>query len=301
MEMHAISGSSLNDTPSSERIHIAFFGLRNAGKSSLVNAITNQELSVVSEIKGTTTDPVKKSMELLPLGPVVIIDTPGLDDEGTLGELRIKKTNQILEQTDFAILVADSTLGLSNLDKDIIKKFESKNLPYIIVYNKSDLISEKKQTSEKEIYVSSFTKENIKELKDKISYMAKNKNLENKKIVSDLLKPNDIVVLVIPIDESAPKGRLILPQQQTMRDILDAHCTFITCQPQELTVTLNNLNKSPELVITDSQVFEKVSKDTPESINLTSFSILFAIPPSPEPKTRAISGLKSVIALIAFI
>lgn len=267
---------SLNSTPSSERLHIGFFGIRNAGKSSVVNAVTGQDLSVVSDIKGTTTDPVKKSMELLPLGAVVIIDTPGLDDEGEIGNLRIKKTQQILEQIDIAVLVVDATTGLSELDKDLIKSFESKKTPYLIAYNKVDLLTEKKQISDKSLYISAKTKENIKELKEKIAQTFNVKNKEEKHIVSDLLTKGDIVILVVPIDESAPKGRLILPQQETMRDILDAHCTFLTCQPEELKQTIHILNKKPKLIITDSQVFERVNKDTPDNINLTSFSILFA-------------------------
>lgn len=267
---------SLNNTPSAERLHIGFFGMRNAGKSSLVNAVTGQNLSIVSEIKGTTTDPVKKAMELLPLGPVVIIDTPGLDDEGYLGSLRIQKTEQILNQINIGVLVTDSSVGLSEQDKNLIKTFEEKKIPYVIAYNKADLINERPFKSDKAIYVSAKTNENINELKEKIANVLNSQKQEEKQIVSDLLKKGDIVVMVIPIDESAPKGRLILPQQQTMRDILDAHCTFITCQPQELKETINSLNQKPALVITDSQAFEAVSKDTPQDIKLTSFSILFA-------------------------
>ena len=267
---------SLNNTPSAERLHIGFFGMRNAGKSSLVNAVTGQNLSIVSEIKGTTTDPVKKAMELLPLGPVVIIDTPGLDDEGYLGSLRIQKTEQILNQINIGVLVTDSSVGLSEQDKNLIKTFEEKKIPYVIAYNKADLINERPFKSDKAIYVSAKTNENINELNEKIANVLNSQKQEEKQIVSDLLKKGDIVVMVIPIDESAPKGRLILPQQQTMRDILDAHCTFITCQPQELKETINSLNQKPALVITDSQAFEAVSKDTPQDVKLTSFSILFA-------------------------
>ena len=263
----------LNDTVSAERIHIGFFGMRNAGKSSLVNAITGQELAVVSDVKGTTTDPVKKAMELLPLGPVVIIDTPGIDDEGELGELRIKKAKQALAQTDIAILVVDSQVGLSDKDNELISEFNARKTPYIVVYNKSDLSDV--PTDERSISVSAKDKTNINELKEKIASLAKTAKTE-KHIVSDLLKSGDTVVLVIPIDESAPKGRLILPQQQTIRDILDSGCTAICCRDTELAHTLKSLVKKPALVITDSQAFGRVSKDVPDDIPLTSFSILFA-------------------------
>ena len=263
----------LNDTVSAERIHIRFFGMRNAGKSSLVNAITGQELAVVSDVKGTTTDPVKKAMELLPLGPVVIIDTPGIDDEGELGELRIKKAKQALAQTDIAILVVDSQVGLSDKDNELISEFNARKTPYIVVYNKSDLSDV--PTDEHSISVSAKDKTNINELKEKITSLAKTAKTE-KHIVSDLLKSGDTVVLVIPIDESAPKGRLILPQQQTIRDILDSGCTAICCRDTELVHTLKSLAKKPALVITDSQAFGRVSKDVPDDIPLTSFSILFA-------------------------
>ena len=266
---------SLNNTPSSERLHIGFFGLRNAGKSSVVNAVTNQELSVVSDILGTTTDPVKKAMELLPLGPVVIIDTPGLDDEGTLGEMRVQKAKEVLAKTDIAILVVDAQKGKSDLDEELLKIFNERKLPHIVVYNKTDLITEKSELKENEIYVSAQTKENINELKEliaKVSKLSKNQ----KPLVSDLLTEGDIVVLVIPIDEAAPKGRLILPQQMVIRDILDHHCMCICTQVEQLTATLNSLSKKPKLVITDSQAFDKVSKLTPSDITMTSFSILMA-------------------------
>ncbi len=265
----------LNETVSAERPHISFFGMRNAGKSSVVNAVTGQELSVVSDIKGTTTDPVKKAMEILPLGPVVLIDTPGLDDEGKLGELRVKKAKQVLAKTDIAILVIDSIKGINKPDKELIALFQEKKLPYIIVYNKADLLTERKVLKENELYISAVTKENIKELKEKISSFAGGVKNE-KPIVADLLKQGDLVLLVLPVDEAAPKGRLILPQQQTMRDILDARCSFIACQDTELKQTLAMLAKKPKLVITDSQVFEKVAEDIPEDMFLTSFSILFA-------------------------
>lgn len=265
----------MNNTVNAEKLHIGFFGMRNAGKSSLVNSITNQNISIVSSVKGTTTDPVKKAMELLPLGPVVIVDTPGLDDEGELGELRIEKAKRVLSTINIVILVVDSIVGKTKLDEELIANFKEKNLPYIVVYNKCDLLEKRENLSDNEIYVSSVNKENIEELKEKIGEFAK--DLENRKrIVGDLLETGDIVVLVIPIDESAPKGRLILPQQQTMRDILDSNCSFVACQETELEATLNALSKKPKLVITDSQVFEKVAKIVPENILLTSFSILFA-------------------------
>lgn len=265
----------LHDTVSAERLHIGFFGMRNAGKSSVVNAVTGQDLAVVSDVKGTTTDPVKKAMELLPLGPVVIIDTPGLDDEGDLGELRVKKAKQILAQTDIAVLVVDAVKGPDRIDKELVALFEEKRLPYIIAYNKADLLTERAALNDREIYISAVTKENITQLKEKIGAFAK--GVENTKhIVADLLSPGDMAVLVIPIDESAPKGRLILPQQQTIREILDAHCAFTACQHTELKGTLADLAVKPKLVITDSQAFAAVSKDTPDDVMLTSFSILFA-------------------------
>ena len=265
----------LNDTVSAERVHIGFFGIRNAGKSSLVNAVTGQELSVVSDVKGTTTDPVKKAMELLPIGPVVIIDTPGIDDDGTLGELRVKKTRQILAKTDIAVLVTDSKKGLCDADRELIALFEEKKLPYIIAYNKVDLLEKQNTLDANGIYVSARTGEGIRELKEKIGDFAK--NTENTRyIVSDLLETGDFVILVIPVDDAAPKGRLILPQQQTMREILDAHCSAVACQVTELEETIHSLRKKPKLVITDSQAFGSVSKIVPEDIMLTSFSILFA-------------------------
>ena len=266
---------SLNDTPSGERLHIGFFGMRNAGKSSLVNAVTGQALSVVSDVKGTTTDPVRKAMELLPLGPVVVIDTPGLDDEGELGEQRVKKAREILAKTDLAVLVTDALIGPRAEDKELIALFGERKLPYVLAYNKADLLTERPALKENEIYVSAITGENINELKEKLGAFAK--GLDNpRRLVADLLSPGDTAVLVIPIDASAPKGRLILPQQQVMRDILDAHGAFFTCQPAELKQTLSILPLPPKLVITDSQVFGKVSKDVPDHISLTSFSILMA-------------------------
>lgn len=268
---------SLNQTPSSERIHIALFGKRNVGKSSVINAITNQQLSIVSELEGTTTDPVYKSMELLPLGPVVLIDTAGLDDEGSLGALRIQKSYQVLNKTDIAILITDSTKGLSNLDYKLIERFRSKKLPFIIAFNKADLTPPVIPYDLKEhcIGISAKTGENIHELKEMIGKHIKTMPSE-KVVVSDLLKPEDLVVLVTPIDSSAPKGRLILPQQQTIRDILDTNAISICVQEEQLTTVLSSLTRKPKLVITDSQAFERVAKDTPEDILLTSFSILFA-------------------------
>lgn len=266
---------SLNDTPSAERVHIGFFGRRNAGKSSVVNAVTGQDLAVVSAVKGTTTDPVYKAMELLPMGPVVIIDTPGIDDEGQLGALRVRKTKQVLNKTDVAILIVDSTVGKTEADNELIRLFENKKINYIVVYNKSDLLGETKKPSANEIYVSATEKANIEALKEKIAALAPTDDVKLK-IVGDLISPSDFIVLVTPIDKAAPKGRLILPQQQTIRDILEADAVAIVVKEFELRETLENLGKKPTLVITDSQVFAKVSADTPRDIRLTSFSILFA-------------------------
>lgn len=268
---------SLNQTPSSERTHIALFGKRNVGKSSTINAITNQQLSIVSELEGTTTDPVYKSMELLPIGPVVLIDTAGLDDEGSLGALRIQKSYQVLNKTDIALLIVDSTKGLSNLDFKLIERFRAKKLPFVIAFNKADLCPPviPYDLQEHCIGISAKTGENIQELKELLGKQIKSMPAQ-KMIVSDLLEPNDLVVLVIPIDESAPKGRLILPQQQTIRDILDANCISISVQEEQLTPLLSTLTRKPKLVITDSQAFERVAKDTPKDVLLTSFSILFA-------------------------
>lgn len=269
---------SLNATPSSERIHIGFFGRRNAGKSSLVNAVTGQDLAVVSDVAGTTTDPVRKAMELLPLGPVVIIDTPGLDDEGSLGELRVKKTEAILKEVNIAVVVADVAFGLQAEEEDLIKRLEALKIPYIIAINKVDLEADnqvERNRDEHIIYVSAMTGYNIHLLKDKIAALGKEQRSE-RKLVSDLIAPGDLVVLVVPIDESAPKGRLILPQQQTIRDILDAGAISVVCKDTELAETLAKLGEKPSLVITDSQAFGKVSKIVPEDVRLTSFSILFA-------------------------
>lgn len=265
----------LNESVSADRIHIGFFGLRNAGKSSLVNAITNQELSVVSDVLGTTTDPVRKAMELLPIGPVVIIDTPGLDDIGELGEARVKKARQVLNTVDVAILVHDAANALSELENELISLFKAKSIPYIIAHNKLDTVEFNRETErENEIWVSARDKVNIERLKEKIGELQG--KVEERYIVSDLIKPSDTVLLVIPIDKSAPKGRLILPQQQTIRDILDAGAKVVVCRDTELRDTLDSLKEPPALVITDSQAFGKVSKLVPGEILLTSFSILFA-------------------------
>ena len=268
---------SLNATPSGERVHIGFFGKRNAGKSSIVNAVTGQELAVVSDVKGTTTDPVTKAMELLPIGPVVIIDTPGIDDEGALGELRVKKTKQILNKTDIAVLVIDSQQGMTEVEQELVALFQKKGLKYLIVYNKIDLLADKSALAidEHVCLVSAVNKEGIEVLKEAIGKLAATEE-KNKFIVADLIQPNDFVVLVTPIDSSAPKGRLILPQQQTIRDILDAGAVSIVTKETELAHTLENIGKKPALVITDSQAFAPVAKDTPLDIPLTSFSILMA-------------------------
>lgn len=264
----------MNSTPSGERTQIGFFGRRNAGKSSIVNAMTGQELAVVSEIKGTTTDPVYKTMELLPLGPVMIIDTPGFDDEGYLGELRVRKTKQVLNKTDIAVLVADASEGLKECDKELIALFQAKEIRYIIVYNKSDLLENIPTAGPQEIYVSALKKEGIFELKERIASL-KGMNQE-KHIVADLINPGDFIVLVVPIDSAAPKGRLILPQQQVLRDILDAGAMAVVTRESELEQTLQGLAKNPALVITDSQVFQTVAAIVPKDIKLTSFSVLMA-------------------------
>ena len=265
---------SLNNTPSGERIHIGFFGRRNAGKSSLVNAVTGQELSVVSDVKGTTTDPVYKAMELLPLGAVEIIDTPGYDDEGMLGELRVKKTRQILAKTDIAVLVADISAGMGDCEKELVQLFKERDIPCIIVYNKADL-SDREINSDNEITVSARDKKNIHELKEKIAALAEKCGNE-RRIIGDLLNAGDMVVLVTPIDESAPKGRMILPQVQTLRDILDADAIAVFSKPEQLSQTLKKLSAPPKMVVTDSQVFGRVNEIVPEDVPLTSFSMLMA-------------------------
>lgn len=278
----------LQDVSSGERLHIGFFGMRNAGKSSLVNKVTGQQLAVVSDVKGTTTDPVKKAMELLPLGPVVIIDTPGLDDEGQLGKLRIEKTQQILGQTDIAVLVVDASVGLREQDEELIMTFTERKIPYIVVCNKADLVTKRVDDSknvnldpnnivesENTLFVSSVSGEGIQKLKEKLGVFASGMK-KQKPLVADMIESGDVVVLVTPIDESAPKGRLILPQQLAIRDILDKHGIVVTCQDTELMQTLAGLSKAPKMVITDSQVFGKVSRDVPKDVPLTSFSILMA-------------------------
>jgi [FeFe] hydrogenase H-cluster maturation GTPase HydF len=265
----------MNDTPSGERIHIGFFGRRNAGKSSLVNAVTGQELAVVSEVKGTTTDPVYKSMELLPLGPVMIIDTPGYDDEGSLGELRVTKTKQVLAKTDVAVLVVDAAEGMSACDEELVTLFRQREIPYVIAVNKSDLAAGRNAEAEENIItVSALTKQGIHDLKEKIGSLHVAE--ENKHLVADLVQPGDFVVLVVPIDSAAPKGRLILPQQQTIRDLLEAGAVSIVVKTSELEQTLKELGKRPAMVITDSQAFAEVAQIVPRDITLTSFSILMA-------------------------
>lgn len=274
---------TLNSTPSSERLHISFFGLRNAGKSSLVNAVTNQKLSLVSDIPGTTTDPVKKTMELLPIGPVVIIDTPGIDDEGSLGAMRVERALDMLDSTDIAVLVVDATKGEGKAESELINSFSEKKIPFIVALNKVDLLSERKTASDaasgagnnNRMFVSSKTGEGINELREAIGRLKKDGSQE-RELVSDLISAQDLVVLVTPIDAAAPKGRLILPQQQTLRNILDCSAIAVVTKETELEVTLNSLGRKPRIVITDSQAFGFVSKAIPESIPLTSFSILFA-------------------------
>lgn len=265
----------LNDTPSGDRVHIGFFGRRNAGKSSVVNAVTGQDLSVVSDVKGTTTDPVYKAMELLPLGPVMIIDTPGFDDEGALGALRVKKTRQVLNKTDVAVLVIDAAAGKTAADEELIRLFEEKEINYIVVWNKADLLKNVPEASEKEIYVSAMEKFHIQELKEQMAQLAKTDEL-TLRLVGDLLRPGDLVVLVIPIDKAAPKGRLILPQQQVIRDVLESAATAVVVRETELKSTLASLGQKPAMVITDSQVFEKVAQEVPADVPLTSFSILMS-------------------------
>ena len=279
---------SMNQTPMSERVHIGFFGKRNAGKSSVMNAVTGQDIAVVSEVRGTTTDPVYKSMELLPLGPVVMMDTPGIDDEGELGALRVKKSYQVLNRTDTAVLVLDGTAGVSREDAALLERIRRKKLPYIIVLNKKDALSDpaveeqedrvraQLDLSEEQLLsVSAADGTGINELKERLACLAQEEGPE-RYIVRDLIGPSDLVVLVVPIDKAAPKGRLILPQQQTIRDILEADAVSVVVKENELRGTLERLGEKPKLVITDSQAFRKVAEDTPEDILLTSFSILFA-------------------------
>ena len=270
---------SMNDVVSAERVHIGFFGCRNAGKSSLVNAITAQELSVVSDTAGTTTDPVKKSMELLPIGPVVIVDTPGFDDLGELGEKRVARTRAVLRTIDVAVLVIDVEIGVKETDRELLSLIEERKLPYLIIWNKSDSHAPAVELAgvpvERQLWVSAKTGHGVKELKDAIGALAKGQK-EPLPLVADLIQPGDLLVLVVPIDSAAPKGRLILPQQQTIRDILDADARALVVKENELKHTLEELTNPPAMVITDSQAFEKVSADVPEDVPLTSFSILMA-------------------------
>lgn len=265
----------MNQTPAANRVHIGFFGRRNAGKSSVVNAVTNQELAVVSEVRGTTTDPVCKTMELLPMGPVMIIDTPGYDDEGRLGELRVRKTKQVLNKTDVAVLVVDALEGMTEVERELTEIFEKKEIPYIIAYNKADLLKKVPEAGAQGIYISALKKTGIYELKEKIAAFSKAAG-QDRRLVGNLVKANDFVVLVTPIDSAAPKGRLILPQQQTIRDLLESGAVSVVIRESELRETLAGLGKKPALVITDSQAFAKVSAETPPDIPLTSFSILMA-------------------------
>ena len=274
----------MNQTPASERVHISFFGKRNAGKSSVINAVTGQDLAIVSSVMGTTTDPVYKSMELLPLGPVVVIDTPGIDDEGELGALRVRKSYQVLNKTDIAILVVDSTTGKGEEEFALLHKFHEKHIPYLVVYNKIDLLSVEKiknlamSVRAGEVLVSAADGMNIQELKEKIATL-KPEDTHQYPLIQDLIEPLDLVILVVPIDKAAPKGRLILPQQQTIRDILERGALSLVVRDTELKSTLDHFlaqGVCPKLVVTDSQAFARVSKDVPENITLTSFSILFS-------------------------
>ena len=265
---------SLNQTPSSERVHIGFFGRRNAGKSSVVNAVTGQDLAVVSDVKGTTTDPVRKAMELLPMGPVMITDTPGYDDEGALGALRVRRTRQELNRTDIAVLVTDATQALTEEDRELLTLFREKGLPHLLVRNKSDLLPAVPEAAPGEIYVSALTGAGIHELKERLARLQKTG--PQRHIIADKLSPGALAVLVVPIDKAAPKGRLILPQQQTIRDILDAGASALVVRDSELAKTLASLGRTPDIVITDSQVFGAVSKIVPREVPLTSFSILMA-------------------------
>lgn len=274
----------MNQTPASERVHISFFGKRNAGKSSVINAVTGQDLAIVSSVMGTTTDPVYKTMELLPLGPVMVIDTPGIDDEGELGALRVRKSYQVLNKTDIAILVIDSTAGKGEEELELIHRFHKKGIPYLIVYNKIDLLSTEKikdlamSVRTEEVLVSASDGMNIQELKEKIASL-KPEDTHKYPLIQDLIEPLDLVILVVPIDKAAPKGRLILPQQQTIRDILERGALSLVVRDTELKSTLNHFlaqGVCPKLVVTDSQAFARVSKAVPENITLTSFSILFS-------------------------
>lgn len=265
----------MNDTPVANRVHIGFFGRRNVGKSSLVNRVTGQNLSIVSDTKGTTTDPVRKTMELLPLGPVLIIDTPGYDDEGALGRLRVEKTRQMLRQTDVAVLVADAAQGLGKWEQELLNLFRERSQPYIITYNKADIVPDHSAAGEHEIYISALTGDGIQELKEKIAHVTHTDDM-TKQLVGDLMGPEDVAVLVTPIDSAAPKGRMILPQQQVIRDVLETQGICVVVREDQLTAALAALSKKPALVVTDSQAFHQVNAQTPQEIPLTSFSILMA-------------------------
>ena len=290
----------MNQTPASERVHISFFGKRNAGKSSVINAVTGQNLAIVSSVKGTTTDPVYKTMELLPLGPVMVIDTPGIDDEGELGSLRVRKSYQVLNKTDIAVLIVDSTAGKGPQEEALIQKFQAKGIPYLIVYNKIDLLPgapEKVCPEDNVIYVSAASGTNIYELKEKIASL-KPEDTHKYPLIADLINPMDLVILVVPIDKAAPKGRLILPQQQTIRDILERGALSLAVRDTELKATLDKFRAQgilPRLVVTDSQAFARVSGDTPEDITLTSFSILFSrYKGELEAQLQGVSALSSI-------
>ena len=275
---------SMNQTPSGERVHIAFFGRRNAGKSSLVNAVTGQDLAIVSDVRGTTTDPVYKAMELLPLGPVVMIDTPGIDDEGELGQQRVRKTRQVLAKADIAILVVDATVGRGDWEEEMLRLFAEKKIPFLVVYNKGDLLEKtklrdgifgEKMEAGQKIFVSAKTGAGIQEMKERMARLLDGRG-NDRRLVADLVKTSEVAVLVVPIDKAAPKGRLILPQQQVIRELLDAGAAALVCREKELAGILEGLGRDPALVITDSQVFPQVARLTPTHIRLTSFSILFA-------------------------
>ena len=282
---------SMNTAPNAERVHIGIFGKRNAGKSSLINAMTGQDLAIVSNIAGTTTDPVSKAMELLPLGPVVMIDTPGLDDIGALGAQRVRKAMQVMDKCDLAVVVVDASEGLTDAHTDLLARLKAKNIPHLIAMNKCDLLDAVPADTEHMRYVSAAAGTGIYALKEAIAHLVPTGD-NGRRIIADLLQPNDFVVLVVPIDSAAPKGRLILPQQQTIRDILEAGATAIVCQDTELQATLKQLGQPPRIVVTDSQAFRRVSADTPDDVPLTSFSILFA-----RYKGRLDSAVRGVTAL----
>ena len=280
---------SMNDTPSGDRVHISLFGKRNAGKSSLMNALTGQKISIVSEVKGTTTDPVRKAMELLPMGPVVVTDTPGLDDDGQLGHFRLEMSFQVLDKSDIGVVVIDASIGMEAEDQQIIERIQEKGIPYVVVYNKQDLmrtsmsepidvdalLERRNRGEEISIRVSTVNQYHIHELKELLSRMQP-EQVSEIPLIADLVHENDLVVLVVPIDKAAPKGRLILPQQQTIRELLDVGAVAVVTREKELSQTLKRLEKSPVLVVTDSQAFKEVAGIVPEEVPLTSFSILFA-------------------------